>query len=205
MMQKYLRFLWLSLLLASFQTHADSDGKQFTSHLGFKLGTVTLVDVQKKLGSAQLITAGEGGAHEISVCYVIQNGYVSFLSSGEMGGSNHQLLGFGVSKFNKEDAKQCAQYPGKPKFDPAILEIAGLHLGMSKEQFKKIVSTKVEWDGEVGSGIFASKKTMSAEELVKFTNGDKTAQNYFDVTISVTGNFNKNKLEAFEIWKVETY
>lgn len=204
-MQIKVHILILALIFTSSNASAQTSGNQYTSFAGFKLGTVDLSQVQKRLGSAPLIETGDAGEYVASLCYKTKFGLVRFIS-GEMGGATHDLLAFGISPLKK--SIDCMIYPAK--YAPNVLEISGLHLGMSKIDFMKNVGVKVRWEGNIGYAFFESKRTMNAKELSRFsadqrveiTNGN--LQNYVDISISVTGQFKKNELIGFEVWKVET-
>lgn len=184
---------------------AQDPGAQFTGFAGFRLGTVTLSGIQKKLGNTKLIETGEAGEYEAAICYRTDLGLVYFLS-GEMGGSEHDLLAFGVSKSDK--TKPCAPFP--KKWPSPRLELAGLRLGMSKARFEQVVATKVEWNGNIGRAFYQSKRPMMSAEIkampedVRRMISSGEQQNYFDVLVSVIGTFAEGKLIDFRVWKIDS-
>ena len=199
--------VFLIFLLASLgrPAIAQDSGAKFTSFAGFRLGTVTLSGVQKKLGKAKLIETGEAGEYEAAICYRTNLGLVYFLS-GEMGGSELDLLAFGVSKSDK--TKPCSPFP--KKWPLPRLELAGLRLGMTKVQFERVVATKVEWNGNIGRAFYQSKRPMTSAEIdaqsedVRRMISTGEQQDYFDVLVSVVGTFTEGKLMDFRVWKIES-
>lgn len=184
---------------------AQDSGAKFTSFAGFRLGTVTLSDVQKKLGKARLIETGEAGEYEAVICYRTDLGVVYFLS-GEMGGSELDLLAFGISDNDK--TKPCSPFP--KKWPSPRLELAGLRLGMTKDQFERVVATKVEWNGNIGRAFYQSKRPMTSAEIdaqsedIRRMISTGQQQDYFDVLVSVVGTFTDGKLMDFRVWKIES-
>ncbi len=90
------------------------------------------------------------------------------------------------------------------------LKVAGLHLGMTKKDFERVVATRVEWDGNTGRASFHSKRLMTRAEFSKLPKDVQQAisagkqQDYFDVSVSVIGTFAGENLIEFRVWKVET-
>ncbi len=199
--------VFLIFLLASLgrPALAQDSGAQFTSFAGFRLGTVTLSDVQKKLGNTKLIETGEAGEYEAAICYRTNLGLVYFLS-GEMGGSELDLLAFGVS--NSDKTKPCSPFP--KKWPSPRLELGGLRLGMTKAQFERVVATKVEWNGNISRAFYQSKRPMTSAEINALSEGVRRMistgeqQDYFDVLVSVVGTFTEGKLIDFRVWKIES-
>jgi hypothetical protein len=199
--------VFLIFLLASHAQPAlaQDSGAKFTSFAGFRLGTVTLSDVQKKLGKAKLIETGEAGEYEAAICYRTDLGLVYFLS-GEMGGSELDLLAFGISGSDK--TKPCSPFP--TKWPSSRLELAGLRLGMTKAQFERVVATKVEWNANIGRAFYQSKRSMKSSEIdaqpedVRRMISTGEQQDYFDVLVSVVGTFAEGRLIDFRVWKIES-
>lgn len=199
--------LFFVLLISIEPTYAQDDGSKFTNFAGFDLGTVTLSEIEQKYGHATLIESGDAGEYEAKICYSLDDGILYFLS-GELGGDIHELLGFAVSVQRISEQKKCAEFPVKKK--PFKLNLAGLHLGMSKAEFEKVFTTKVKWNGNTGTIFFESKRAMKQKELKRLPKdvqeGTKAGvfQNYFDVIVSIDGYFEGNKLVEFRVWKTET-
>jgi hypothetical protein len=196
----------LALCCLALPSAAGNDGSQFTAFAGFELGKVTLGQVAERLGPAKLIESGDAGDYEAKICYRTSLGLVYFMS-GEMGGREHQLLGFGVSGNNP--ALPCAKFP--PDLAPKTLSLAGLRRGLTKAEFARVVTTKVQWEGNVGRAFIGSKRPMTQSELdelpedLKEAVGAGKVQNYFDVVVSVIGTFSGDQLSDFRVWKVETF
>jgi hypothetical protein len=184
---------------------AQDTGTRFTSFAGFNLGKGALATVQEKLGTAKVVHTGDAGDYMAEICYRTDSGLISFLS-GEMGGSDLELLGFGISE--GDAGKPCPPMP--VELIPAPFELSGLCLKMTKADFELVVATNVKWDGDVGRAFYESKRPMTDVEIGKqskdvqemIKNGQM--QNYFDVDISVEGKFTDGQLISFRIWKIET-
>jgi hypothetical protein len=200
--------IFLYFLLIGFMpcAHAQGDGENFASFAGISLRKTNLSQIVEKFGPAKLVETGDAGEYEAKICYRTPMGLIYFLS-GEMGGPEHELLGFGISE--DDVSKPCGIFPEHQL--PPELSIAGLRLGLSKTEFARILATKVQWEGNSGQVFFESKRPMTAKELKSFPADHKAAilagqaQNYFDVSISVFGKFSNNKLTAFQVWKIETF
>jgi hypothetical protein len=125
-----------------------------------------------------------------------------------MGGSHHELLGFAMSVPKTSEPKKCAEFPVQKR--PLKLNLAGLHLGMSKAEFENFFTTKVKWNGTTGTTFFESKRDMTQKELERLPKdvqeGTKAGiiQKYFDVVVSIVGYFEGNNLVEFRVWKIET-
>lgn len=205
------RLLLLSLIfvvvISMAPAYAQNDGSQFTNFAGFDLGTVTLSEIEQKYGPTTLIESGDAGEYEAKICYRLDDGILYFLS-GEMGGSNHELLGFAISVPMSSEQKKCAEFPVKKI--SLKLNLAGLHLGMSKADFKKLFKRIVNWNGNTGTTFFESKRAITQKELERLPKDvqegtkDRVFQNYFDVVVSIVGHFEGNKLVEFRVWKIET-
>ncbi len=189
----------------SLPASAQSDGSRFTVFAGFDLGKVTLGQIAKALGAAKLVESGDAGEDEAKICYRAPTGLVYFLS-GEMGGRNHQLLGFGIS--SNDATRPCATFPINRA--PKTLNLGGLRLGQTKVAFSRVVATNVQWEGNIGRAFIESKRPMTSAEMDRLPKDVKDAtlagqmQNYFDVVVSVVGTFSGDKLIEFQVWKVET-
>lgn len=183
---------------------AAQSGAQFTSFAGFDLGKVTLAQVAESLGPAKVVETGEAGEYEAKICYRVQGGAIYFLS-GEMGGRALDLLGFGIS--GAPGSRSCAEFRGR---EAPPLALGGLRLGLSKDEFSRVVGRKVRWEGNVGRVAFESHRPITATEFASLPQVVKEAsqagqlQDYFDVVVSVVGTFTGGKLSEFRVWKVET-
>lgn len=199
-----LTFLFCSACFALPAT-AQGDGTKFTTFAGFELGKVTLGQITEYLGPAKLLESGDAGEYEAKICYRTNTGLVYFLS-GEMGGPEHDLLGFAVSR--NDTTKPCPEFPANRV--PKKLNLGGLRLGLTKAEFSRVVAMNVQWEGSVGRVIFESKRTMTPSEIEKLPQDVKVAtlagkmQNYFDVVVSMIGIFSGDTLIEFRVWKIET-
>ncbi|MCA3061709.1 MAG: hypothetical protein ING60_18045 [Rhodocyclaceae bacterium] len=184
----------------------QNTGAGFTTLAGFTLGNWSLGQIEKVLGPAVLVESGDAGGYEAKLCYVSNVDRVKFLS-GEMGGPNHQLLGFAVSRV--DDSTQCSKLTAGRLPNP--LSLGGLKLGQSRAEFSRVLATKVTWDADVGRAVYESKRKMKPVDLktlpadVRKEIKAGRVQNYFDVVVGVTGKFSDGKLVEFRVWKVETF
>ena len=185
--------------------YGDEVGGQFTSFAGFRLGAVTLSQVTNELGHAALVESGDAGEYMASVCYRTPSGLIYFLS-GEMGGNEHELLGFRLSR--SASAKSCANWPSN-RATPKLI-VGGLMLGFTKAQFRDAIGTKIRWDNDVAYGNFQTKRMMTRSEIENLSRGAKDPvqahkeQDYFDVTVSIVGVFKAGRLDELKIWKIES-
>ena len=193
--------------LAGTSAYAGERGSQFTSFAGFDLGAPTLGQVADKLGAAKLVETGDGAEYTASICYRTPFGLVYFLS-GEMGGQEHDLLGFGIGESDSTKAKVCASWPSSRAVPD--LSIGGIYLGMSKAAFASAVSSDVHWENEVAHVFFESKRFMTQAEVnsqpqqVRQMIQRGETQSYFDVDISLTATFRDGKLVELSSWKIES-
>ena len=185
--------------------YSDEAGGQFTSFAGFRLGAVTLSQVTNELGHAVLEESGDAGGYMASVCYRTPSGLIYFLS-GEMGGNEHDLLGFRLSR--SASAKSCAIWPSN-RATPKLI-VGGLMLGLTKAQFRDAIGTKIRWDHDVAYGNFQTKRMMTRSEIENLSRGAKELvrarkeQDYLDVTVSIVGVFKAGRLNELKIWKIES-
>jgi hypothetical protein len=184
---------------------SQSDGRQFTSFSNFNLNVGTLTDVQSVLGSATLVETGEAGEYETSICYRLPGGLIYFLS-GEMGGHDLTLLGFGISELDTR--KPCVRWP--QNVAPPILQIGKLRVGMTVDEFSKITKGDIKWTGDVARVFYETKRKFTEKEISNFNtemqigikNGSQ--QNYFDSQVALVAEFRNKKLVEVKIWKTET-
>lgn len=198
-------FVYCFILIFCTAAKAENTGAEFTSFAGFELGSVTLSDVQHKLGKARVVATGEAGEYTASVCYRVPTGVILFYA-GEMDGPEHGLGGFGFARETKR--QPCAPWPNslaRPE-----LAIAGLRLGLTLDEFTRIVATPVQTDNNERYAFFESKKTMSKEDLSRLPKTVQAMirkgeqQDYFDVVIAVIGRFVDGHLVELRVWQTET-
>ncbi len=198
----------LLVVTLCFTAHAiaQNDGSQFTSFGNYQLGQTTLTQIAQSLGAAKFVATGEAGEYQVAICYRTPKGIVHFFS-GEMGGQDQELLGFGIGI--ADAAQPCSSFPMDRT--PKSLNLAGLRLGMTRAEFANVVKTDVRWEREIGRAFFESRRPMSPDEINNFPQDLRGAilsgatQNYYDVGISIVSTVENNKLIKVEVWKVETY
>ncbi|GAA5009517.1 hypothetical protein FNZ56_02275 [Pseudoluteimonas lycopersici] len=172
---------------------AGDDGERFTSYAGFQLGIGTLDDVQRRLGATDAVHTGDAGDSETRLCYRVPGGNISFLS-GEIGGET-DLIGF---SFSNVPRTHCATWPST--MPVPSMELAGLRLGMGKEEFSAAVGGEFHWENGEGNAYFESQRKPTDAERAAMP-----VDAMFDVDVSVIGSFVDGKLAEVEVWKVETY
>ncbi len=125
-----------------------------------------------------------------------------------MGGANdregpgHELEGFTVTQRSKEGDAECQ--PINPGHGAGASIIGGLQLGMDKAEFAKLFETAPQWKGEEATVSFSHQEKMSPEQREKM-NIAEGAEDSFDVSTLVEGDFVGGKLAEFSIWKVSSY
>lgn len=202
-----MRSLVLSVLflLSSLTAKAQVAGGQFAKIGPFQLEKGNLKAVQRVLGHSRVIETGEAGDYEAVIHYQAKGGFVSFYSN-EMGGLENQLLGFSVRKSLKTPIH------GKvPKLKRQFsLNVAGIHLGMTRSEFERVLAVTVEWHGNEGHVYFSTKVPMSETEIQKSEMAQDELKRtggplFYDASVSVTGTFDQDHLQGFQIWKVTTF
>jgi hypothetical protein len=165
-----------------------------------------LGDVQKTLGPSPLQEAGDGGEYETWVCYSLPAGQVEF-NSGEMGGNTHDLLGFTVSRHGRN--RHC---PGWPKATPApVMRLGDVPLGISAKEFEATLKAPVEWQGNLGTCHYDSRREPTQAEILALPAELRAqakkdpAQFMLDVLITVEGTFDHGRLSTLTAWKIESY
>lgn len=197
--------LLASLLMCLQSAFGQSNGEQFARANGFSLGTSNLLEVQQKLGPSRLVAAGDGGDYEESICYKARTGFFYFLA-GEMSGSDHGLIGFGASANDRN--VPCSQTAKRNHL--LDTKIARIRLGMTRQQFEKVIDASVKWEKDVALAFYLNKRPMTPTEIsalpadIRRGLDDGTIQNYYDVSISIKGVFKRGKLDSYKVWKVES-
>lgn len=204
--------LFLVVLASVTSAFGNDAGKAFTTFTGYELGSTTLSTIQRDVGVAPLVKSGDAGDFTASICYRTSRGTVRFVS-GELGGPALLLLGFDLATLTAGHAEttknECPRWrrvrPGCPN-----LNIGSLRLGISKAEFSRLVSNEIQWDGDVASTSFETRRKMTKIESDRLPEKNRTTtlvaseQDYFDVLISVTGTFKRGKLVRLQVWKTET-
>jgi hypothetical protein len=199
-------YVCIFTLCLCISTDAEDVGSKFASFAGFELGTVTLADVQKRLGATELVETGDAGEYTASVCNTVPDGVVIFFI-GEMDGPEHNLGSFGLAK--ETDRKPCSKWPITIAVPNMV--IGGLHFGLSISEFIRIVGAPVHIEGKTAYAFFEGKRTMTKQEIQHLPAEAQSMikagqqQNYFDVGVSVVATFNDDGLHELRVWKTETF
>lgn len=192
----FCRIVAMSLALAALPAAAD-DGSRFTSFLGLRLNIGTLDEVQARLGKARLLESWDSGEYEGRVCYLGSRGVVSFLSDVQ----RLELSGFEVREAATVSAEGCRELRGRAATQSA--QLAGLRLGMSKEEFVTLVGEPVNWDGDSGQRMYESEQKMTAADRALFKDAPELlVRGTFNVIVTVTGDFVDGRLTGFRVWKL---
>lgn len=190
-------FLAATAALAAGPARADDDGARFTRFLGARLNYGTLDTVQARLGRTRLIELNDADDYEARVCYLGSRGVVSFIS----GVPRLELSGFEVREPGTVAADGCRELHGRYAAEAG--DLAGLHLGMSREEFTAVVGEPVRWDGDSGQRDYESEQKMSGDQRVLFKDSPELlARGTFNVLVTVTGTFVDGRLVGFRVWKV---
>ncbi len=174
----------LAVLLMAMSASADDTGLQYTSISGIDLGTLTLAEVQHLLGPAVVDVSGEPADHESSVCYRTGRALLYFLVR-EMGRANREVNGIRITTDSK--SPQCVD--GNRLDIPITPKLGGLHLGLTSQQFEKVIGPCVTWRGATGEAILLSASSAFHASAM-------------DVTITVRGKLRDGKLASLEVWKM---
>jgi hypothetical protein len=206
---RYMLHLWLALTaltaLVAAPAFAQNAGEKYTVFQGYALGTITLGGIQRDLGTAPLVKTGDAGESMASICYRTPSGLIYFLS-GELGGPEHELLGFEFKK--SVSPSDCAVWPRQLPVPKLVL--SGLRLGMNKADFSIAMNTTLSWDKNIATATFESKQRMTKTESEKLTGRGQrapstgTQPDYFDVLVSIIGTFKHGRLVCLQVWKTET-
>ena len=152
---------------------------------GFELGKHSLSEVQARFGPAQVRHVGDAGDSEYSICYRHSGGSVRF-ASGELGGPDHQLLAFRLSK--QAPPQSCATWPSKVPF---TLGLSNIRLGMKRGEYTQALAHVVTWKGTKGTSVFQSERQIAGTT--------------FDVVVMVEGIFSKaGRLQSVAVSRTET-
>jgi hypothetical protein len=127
----------LTSLAAAAVGSGGQAGEQFTELLGFRLLQAKLADVQKRLGSVELEQSGDAGEYLATLCYVDRRVHTTVLfKSGEMGGPDHELLGFELRRYDDRTDLACRSLDSSETAVP-VLQLGPLHLGMMRDAYRK--------------------------------------------------------------------
>jgi hypothetical protein len=193
---------WTSLA-ASPSAAPQPPGEQFTELMGVRLLNVTLADVQARLGKADLAESGDAGEYLATICYLDPSTRTTVVfKSGEMGGPNHELLGFEVREYSHLTDAGCPPLPSGDGTPPS-LGIGPLHLGMTQEAFGLALGGLRELTGRGIGRVFERTQPMTPEELVRCP--PCADYPYSDIVIEVAGGFRADALVSVSVWKTLTH
>jgi hypothetical protein len=193
------------LLSAVLVAHAQHPSDRFRHLLGFTLNQDSLASVQRRLGASKLIETGDAAEYEASVSYIFKNlGTVVSFKSGEMGGGT-QLLQYELRRAASFDSSSCAVatiYVSSPE----QLNVGGLTLGMTPEEFKKQIGRTLVWDKDTARATIEFRHTYSAAEyaaVAKKWSPDKPPR-WYNVYLEIQGVFEARRLCALKVSRSET-
>ncbi len=179
----------VALAFAASPALSSQDGHEFIRLLGFELNTVTLDDVQHRLGAAPIVEESATRDHESGLCYATAATVVRFLSA-EPGGDVRELLGFSIADKTSENVKNCLPLPAAA----GSLQTGGLHLGMTRSAFSAAVGDNEHWEGDVARRFFPVSPSSNAPELSSLP---KTS-------VAIVARFAGDRLVEFKVWKLRS-
>jgi hypothetical protein len=180
----------------------DPAGEEFTTLLGVRLLDTNLAGIQLRFGSAKLKETGDAGEYDASICYVhpAESAIVIF-RSGELGGPEHQLLGFELLKHSSVLAAGC-RVIGSTAIAASRLRVGPLWLGMSREAFSHALGNAEEVPGLGFGRVFTRQQPMTPEQLAR--SPGSAPYPFWDVAIAVAGEFRKGVLVRLRVSKTVT-
>ena len=191
----------LSVLLSIGAASGHRTGEEFTELLGCRLLKTNLAEVQRRFGPAQMLETGDAGEYEASVCYVdAKSAAVVSFKSGEMGGAEHTLLGFELRHQPGRGEVNCGVFAleavrNGPRVGP-------LHLGMSRESFARALGPLQAVEGRGVGRVYERTVPMTQAELGRCPGC--ASYPFWDVVVSVVGEFERGRLVVLRVWKTET-
>ena len=197
--------IFICLILPISPVFSAQEGTEYTSFFGFTLNKVTLSEIQSKLGNAPIIETGDAGDYEASICYLLPSGYTISFLSGELGGSNHEFLGYSVRRTSERE-DNCLKINSSTAIDFKP-QVGKLRIGMTKIKFTQTFGKKIRWlEGNRALVSFESRRKMTKQELQNFkkTWPSVVEYPYFDIVIGLTGKFKEDLISEFIVWKTET-
>jgi hypothetical protein len=203
-MIRLLRVLLLTSAILATPAFSQDRGEQFTHFAGFTLGVVNLANIQRALGPSQIRESGDAGEYDARICYALPTGTIQFFS-GEMGGDDHQLLGFTLSR---AAYKPCAQWPEAVRAPK--LQIGNLFLGMSARAFSSAIKRHIEWRKHSGYANFEYRRPLTKQELaavpadIRAEYVSDPAKAKIDGDLSIYGTFNHGHLVSLTIAQTES-
>jgi hypothetical protein len=182
----------------------DDFPHSLASVLKIAIGEDTIETTRQKLGESKSVQISESAGSVL--CYWTggpkDRAYLVF-EFGPLGGFS-SVTGYRISRtVNKPIEPSCA-----PIHKAGPIEIGdGLHLGMTKAQFKKAVGGKACERPESVQFTFAGKRKMNEEEFARFSKGDPgVSENpYFDLRAGVAARFGSSGVTELYVYKTESY
>ncbi len=185
--------------MTSVSLSAQESGDRFTKIGEFQILKVTLHQVKMKLGPSRFTASGQAGDYQASIQYQADGVYVNFFS-GEMGGPQLDLLGFSISRSRRGNAKVKISTSRLP----LQTNIAGIHLGMSRNEFTNLLGVKVDWLGDKASSVFKWQQPYTPVEQKRLDPSNSAPdRHFFYMEVWVEGTFSQDNLVAFSVWKSE--
>jgi hypothetical protein len=181
-----LNIVFLFSLAVSSASFAQRFGEPYRHFLGFTLCQDSLSSVQRILGTSPFIEQGNQGEWTRSIDYFSPElkTVISF-NTNDLG-SGTILQGFSI----KSETDNKANLPLLYKITGS-LSIGHLTLGMSSHDFNKALGSAVKWRSNRASVILSGQ--------------DTTTNRIYDISISIVGLFDKDRLEELHVWMTRTY
>ena len=188
------------ILCALTQVHATDE---YTTLLGFQLEKNNLHQIQEKLGYTPIRLTGDAGGTIYKLCYISKKNNITInFESGELGGKNHELLGFSVMN-SIENSQECREIKLKDNWAKNT-NIGVIKLG---ESFISVVSKLPKPTKRILGGIeyqHVRKIPFTKEEIIKLKVEKLEYAFYSELTTIKV--FNKNNIvSGYEVWKVTTW
>ncbi|MFP8967664.1 hypothetical protein ACKC9G_13860 [Pokkaliibacter sp. CJK22405] len=198
-----------ALFSLSGSVSAEPPTAHFDRILDTRLEATNFAAIQQEWGEAPVMESGQGGEKVYAFCYQLEGETQLTLLSGEMGGDDHQLLGYQLTAQGKE---KCAN-PAKPIVASDVL-VPGLSLGMTQEAFADYFGD-VSWNKGQPYHYYEWERPLSEQELSglppSFRDLVKSGEHSgkADVGLSVSGHFietaGSKSMNQITVWQVSTY
>jgi hypothetical protein len=175
------------MFFAAVPAVAGPPGEAFTAPFGFPLLETSIEQIRGELGPAPIVTAGH---HEDTICYVWPRAgaLVTFIVGQEGIGAS-----FEARKLPDKVPANCITPSGSRTKQK--LNVGGLHLGMTKANFIKLVGpAKPAADGRLEFTVWRKDPIPPRHEA-------DTEPSYYDVGIGIKARFINGLLTDFVVWK----
>jgi hypothetical protein len=193
----------LLLVLATLTVARDRLGESFTRPLGFQLGSMNLAAVRQRLGPATMRHTGDAGESEYSVCYEApRSGVHIVFMSGELGGSDHELLGFNMKAVGAVRSEHCLSLA--PDVEKSLtFTIGRLQLGIAPEAFRRVVGKASAREEGVLVAEFDYQDPMPPSQAREARRLGRSSEPW-NTLITLEAKFIKDKLAEISVWRVVT-